>query len=235
MKLVKLGILLLIFVLIGSIWAKPKGESTVVGAVIVEFTGTYPGMKGPVTREMDVRIISHYLNKKGKEKEHTYTTSTDSLGYFKLENVPPGKYLVKAMEVSIGRASRITLSSKYSRGQNMPSSRYWGMMSGSILDNLRNMLADHFTAESQEGVIDLGITYIQIQANEQASGTGMRGISPDGQPPWQRMSVSDRASIIDLFMITFSTYPELNEQPLGETRRVYTRLSPAAYFGLQTE
>ncbi len=235
MKPEKLAILLLILGLCGSLWAKPKGESTVVGAVIVEFTGTYPGMNGPITREMDVRILSFYLNKKGKEKEHTYTVRTDSLGYFKVDHVPTGKYLLKAMEASIGRASRITLASKLGRGQNLPSNRYWGMMNGSIMDNLRNMLSDNFQAEPQQGVIDLGITYIQIQANEQASGTGMRGISPDGQPPWQRMSVSDRASIIDLFMITFSTYPELKDQPLGENKRVYTRVAPTNYFNLKTD
>ncbi len=234
MKAAKFAILFLI-VIPGLLWAKPKGESTLVGAVLLEFTGSYPGMQGPLTGELQVRVVSQYLNKKGKEKEYTYTIRSDSLGYFKIENVPAGQYLLKAMEVNIGRASRITVASKYGRGQQLASSRYWGMMNGSIMDNLRDMLSDHFQAEPQQGVIDLGITYIQIQANEQASGTGMRRLSPDGQPPWQRMSVSDRASIIDLFMLSFANFPELTERPLGEKKHVYTRPAPSAYFNLQVD
>lgn len=220
----------LIVALSATCFAKPKGESTVVGCLIVEVVGSYPKQPGPVFREFDVRIECQYLDDKGKSKNYGYMTKTNADGYFKLDNVPAGQYVLKAVEFTFERTGRLTLASKFGRSDVGSEARYWGMLPGMIMDNAMELQYDKIEAESREGVIDLGITYIQINANEQTTEAGLPLSSPDGKAPWQRISLRERGSVIDMYMVTSSTHAALTETPLGQERRLYTKLSPAAYF-----
>ena len=228
----KVGFLLII-ALTATLVAKPKGDSIVVGCLIVEVIGSYPEQEGPVYREHDIRIDCEYLNKRGKTKQYSYMTKTDENGYFKVEKVPTGEYVLKAVEFTFERTGRITLASKFGRAAFSDDARYWGMMTGMMMDNATDMQKDQIEVESLEGIIDLGITCMRIEANEQATDTGMPYISPDGRPPWQRISVKERGSTIDLNLIGSSTHKELDERALRPDGMIYTKLTPAAYFELE--
>ncbi|MBN1479298.1 hypothetical protein JXA70_03390 [candidate division KSB1 bacterium] len=213
--------------------AKPKGESTVVGCLIVEVIGSYPQQEGPVYNEHDIRIDCEYLNKKGKTKRYSYMTKVDESGYFKLERVPAGEYVLKAVEFTFERTGRFTLASKFGRADNSDDARYWGMMTGMMMDNAVDLQQDQIDVQPGQGLIDLGITYIQLNASEQATETGMPYISPDGRPPWQRITVKERGATVDLYVVSSSTFASLDNRPLGQNGFKYTKPTPAAYFDVQ--
>lgn len=234
-KMKKLNIVCVTSVILMSLFSsqllsKVKGQSTAVGCVIVEIIGSYPKEIGPLEKEFDVRILCQYMTKKNKLKDHFYTIKTNSDGYFKIDNVPEGKYLLKAVETNVGRVARITFGSKFGRWGMSARKRYWGIMNGTMLDNVKNLLSDEFEMEAQKDIIDLGITYFQLQINEGTAGVGLQNISPDGQPPWQRLSINDRGSTLDLFLIYSGNFPELNNQSPGDNEFKYSKISPVAYY-----
>lgn len=229
----KMLMLTVVLFLAVSLDAKPRGESTVVGCLIVEVIGSYIEEPGPVYKKHDIRIDCEYVNKKGKTKQHSYMTKVDDNGYFKLEKVPAGEYVLKAVEFTFERTGRITLASKFGRAGFSGEARYWGMIPGMMMDNASDLQQDQIEVESQQGIINLGISYIQIAANEQATETSMPLMSPDGRPPWQRISVRERGSSIDLYIVTAGTFESIDNRPLGENQRVYTKVSPVEYFGLE--
>jgi hypothetical protein len=216
-----------------SLFAKPKGESTVVGCLIVEVIGSYLREEGAVTHKHDVRIDCEYLNKNGKARQYSFMTKTDEAGYFKLEKVPDGRYVLKAAEFNFARGGRITLASKFGRADLSERTRYWGILTGMMMDNAIALQQDQIEVEPRQGIIDLGITYLQIKADEQATGAGMPQTSPDGRPPWQRITLTKRNSMIDLFIINSSIHPALDNQPLGVNETIYRKRAPVDYFGLQ--
>jgi len=216
-----------------SAFARPKGTSTVVGCLLVEISGSYTKNPGPVQRRQDIRVACKYLDKKGREKEVFFDTRTDTAGYFKIDNVPAGRYVLKAVDFLFERASRITLASKFGRNSFGEKGRYWGMINGMLMDNIKYLLSDHIDSEPASGVIDLGITFIQIRAEYGTNETGMGKSSPDGKPPWLRINMMDRGSIIDIFLLRDDFFPEMNKVKIGESGRVYTKKSPAAWFGLE--
>jgi hypothetical protein len=173
------------------------------------------------------------VNKKGKTKHYSYMTKTDENGYFKLDKVPAGEYVLKAVEFTFERSGRITLASKFGRANFTDDARYWGMMTGMMMDNAKDMQKDQIEVESREGIIDLGITCIQIDAAEHATSTTMPHISPDGRPPWQRITVKERGATIDLNLLSSATYKSLDGRALRPEGALYTKPSPAAYFGLE--
>lgn len=224
----------IIFIIIfsTSLFAKPKGESTVVGCLIVEVAGTYLKEPGPVYNKHDIRIDCEYVNKKGKTKQFSYMTRVDENGYFRLKKVPAGEYVLKAVEFTFERTGRITLASKFGRADYSDQARYWGMLPGMMMDNAVFLQKDQIEVDSREGIIDLGIQYILIEANEQATDSGLPQISPDGRPPWQQITVMDRSSIIGIRIVNSTTFEKLEEKKLGPNNVVYSKVSPTAYFEL---
>ena len=210
--------------------AKPQGESTVVGGFIIEMNGSYPEEEGPILRRQQVRISCQYLNKKGKTKETFFMATSDSLGYFKIENVPAGRYMLKAIECTFGRGGRITLASKFGHSPFGDQQRYWGMMNGMIMDNVGDLLSDQFEGSMQNGIIDLGITFIEIKAVLNPGESSIGRLSPDGKPPWQRISYRDRGQSVDLHMMSWTHFDSFEGAALGTQNRNYTRESPVEYF-----
>ncbi len=223
-------ILLLIFST--SLFAKPKGESTVVGCLVVEVAGSFPKEVGPVYNKHDIRIDCEYVNKRGKTKQYSFMTRVDENGYFQLKKVPAGEYVLKAVEFTFERTGRITLASKFGRADFSDQTRYWGLLSGMMMDNAVHLQQDQIEVESREGVIDLGIQYVLIEANEQATDSALPQISPDGRPPWQQISVMDRSSIIGIRIINSTTFEKMEDNKLGPNDMVYGKVSPTEYFKL---
>lgn len=215
-----------------ALFAKPKGESTVVGCLIVEVIGSYPEQEGPVYNEHTIRVDCEYLNNKGKTKHHSFMSKVDANGYFKLERVPAGEYILKAVEFTFARTGRFTLASKFGRADNSDGARYWGMMTGMMMDNAIDLQQDQIDVEPSDGLIDLGITYIQISAVEQATESSVPYISPDGRPPWQRITIKERGATVDLYVVSSAAFVSLDNRPLGQNGVKYTKASPATYFGL---
>ena len=94
-------------------------------------------------------------------------------------------------------------------------------------------MLDNIDCESGTGVIDLGITFIQIRAELTASESSMGKTSPDGKPPWLRINMMDRGSNVDLFLLRDATFPEMPNIKVSESGHVYNKPAPAAYFGLE--
>lgn len=222
--------LTLIFSFSTNAFSKPKGDCTVVGCLLVEMSGSYLKNPGLVSRAQEIRIVCKYLDKKGREKETFFNAKTDTAGYFKIERAPAGRYVLKAVDFVFERSSRITLASKFGRTSFGDDGRYWGMMNGMLMDNVKHLLYDHIDCESAEGIIDLGITFIQIKAEKSAADAGMGKSSPDGKPPWLRINMMDRSSMVNLFLLHSGTVQEMNNYKVAESGNVYNKPSPTTYY-----
>ena len=56
-------------------WTYPKdpvGESTVVGALLIEINGTYPLTPETIEQELDIAITCEYMDEQGAKKFHRF-------------------------------------------------------------------------------------------------------------------------------------------------------------------
>ncbi len=238
MKICIVCLLALMFIVLsvpGLAQQPPMGSSTVVGGIVVELSGSYPlGNNEFVLNGLPVRIACQYIDNSGKERLYTYETKTDVYGYYILNAVPEGRYILKAVELDLGRGAHITAASEWGRWQKGDQYRYWGLLNGKMYQNQRYLIETHFEVPIQSEVIDLGIRVLIINANEVMGGTSMsRNYSPNGTPPWVRMSLRDGSSIIYLNVLNDKSYADLDGQKIGDTQTPITMAAPAQYFDLK--
>lgn len=226
-------LLFAVFFFSTSLFAKPKGESTVVGCLIVEVAGSYSKEPGPVYNKHDIRIDCEYLHKNGKTKLYSFMTRVDENGYFQLKKVPAGEYVLKAVEFTFERTGRLTLASKFGRADLSDQTRYWGLLAGMMMNNAVHLQKDQIEVENRDGIIDLGIQYILIEANEQATEAALPQTSPDGRPPWSQITMMDRSSLIGVRIVNSTTFEKLEEKKLGPNDIIYNKVSPRDYFDLE--
>lgn len=108
---------LLSAVLLSCSGAKPKGEAliatenptTVVGAVLVENDGI-DDLFESVTANIVVVLVRKF-DRNGKEESKGYRIRTDPNGYFRLENVSAGSSVLKGIELDLGYANRMLITS----------------------------------------------------------------------------------------------------------------------------
>jgi hypothetical protein len=108
---------LLLTVFLACSGAKPKAETTafpenptsVVGAVLVENDGI-DDLFEPVTANITVVLVRKFLLD-GKEQSKGYRIKTDRNGYFRLENVTAGSSVLKGIELDLGYANRMLITS----------------------------------------------------------------------------------------------------------------------------
>ncbi len=211
----------------------PAGTSTVVGGVLVDLYGSFWMYPEPLRSDLPIRVVVEFEAENGKTRMYTYQLRTDSQGYFKIDNAPVGKYILKAIECPIGQSSHITAASEYGRWAKGDVYRYWGLLSGLMYRNERELVETHFEGEPQSGIIDLGITFLAIKIDERLGGTGMRPYSPNSTPPWQRMSLIQGANkVVDLSVKDYQTHENLIEMKLAEKDGRITMPAPRDYFEL---
>lgn len=229
-------ILLLIFLTTCAPYAKepPSGNTTVVGAVLVDVYGSYWMYNEPFRSNLPIRVVVEYEAENGKTKMYTYQLETDSYGYFKIDNAPAGTYILKAIEMHIGQSTHITAASEYGRWAKGEVYRYWGLLSGLMYRNERDLVETHFEVVKASGVIDLGITHLTIKIDERLGGTGMKRYSPNSTAPWQRMSLIQGANkVVDLSVKDFQTHASLVDLKLNEKEMNITMPAPRDYFKLE--
>jgi len=108
---------LLSAILLSCSGARPKGETaaavenptTVVGAVLVENDGIDDLFESKTANIVAVLVGKSVRN--GKEETKGYRLKTDKSGYFRLPGVPAGSYILKGIELDIGYANRMLVTS----------------------------------------------------------------------------------------------------------------------------
>lgn len=91
---------------------KPQeGKSLLVGAVLLENNGLEDVYEVKTARIM-VIIVGKW-EEDGKEMIKGYRVKTDDNGYYMIQNLPPGSYVIKGIEADIGYETRLLLTSRW--------------------------------------------------------------------------------------------------------------------------
>jgi hypothetical protein len=231
----KIILTFLMFATFLSLSAKepPVGTSTVIGGVLVDLYGSYWIYDEPLRGNLPIRVAVEY-EKNGKTEMYVYQFETDAEGYFKIEHAPDGKYILKAIEMHIGQSTHITAASEYGRWAKGELYRYWGLLSGMMYRNEKDLVETFFEGETKSGIIDLGITHLTIKIDERMGGSGMKKYSPNSTAPWQRMSLIQGVNkVVDLSVKDFQTESNLLEMPMQEKENPVTMRAPRDYFNLE--
>ncbi len=91
---------------------KPEpGKSLLVGAVLVENDGLEDVYEAK-TANITLVIVGKSIQN-GKEVVKGYRVKTDPDGYYMIQNVPPGSYVIKGFEVDLGYETHLIISSRW--------------------------------------------------------------------------------------------------------------------------
>ena len=145
-------------ILLSCSGSKPKGEmpkvienpTVVVGAVLVENDGIDDRFES-ITANITVILVRKFLLD-GKEESKGYRIRTDQNGYFRLENVPAGSSVLKGIELDLGYANRMLITSVWEGESQIYTT------GGRMIDfNVRV-----WPPSSPGPVTDMGIQYFRI-------------------------------------------------------------------------
>jgi hypothetical protein len=217
-------------------WAQSAltGECTIVGGVLVDLFGSYWIYREPQRGDLPVRIAVEYIIEEEKPKMYSYKLVTDENGYFKIENAPAGKYVLKAIELNVGQGTHITAASKYGQWAKGEQYRYWGLISGMMYHNERYLIETIFENKAESGVIDMGITHLSIKIDERLGGSAFTNYSPNGMPPWIRMSlIQGSDKLADFTMVDYTTRTKIADLKMQEKDVTISMISASDYFGLR--
>jgi hypothetical protein len=157
--------MLLSAVLISCSGPQPKGETpvipenptSVVGAVLVENDGIDDRFES-ITANITVVLVRKFLLD-GKEESKGYRIKTDPNGYFRLENVPAGSSVLKGIELDLGYANRMLITSIWEGDSQMYTT------GGRMIDfNVRV-----WPPTDPGPVADMGIRYFRIDRSGRIS------------------------------------------------------------------
>ncbi len=130
---------------------EPQPEmSAVVGAVIIENAG-YDDYYRPIRRGIQVVVVGKSMQD-GKEVREGYRVFTDENGYFMLQNVPPGAYIVKGVEFTIGVGQTMRVAAEWEAGRQI----------FRITDRELNYIVREWPLEQESKVINTSIHYFLI-------------------------------------------------------------------------
>ncbi len=130
---------------------KPEpGKSLVVGAILVENDGIDDLYQSKTSNIVVVLVGKSLLN--GEEEIQGYRTKTDKNGYFLLQNVPPGSYILKGIEADVSYTNHYLISSRWE------GNRQHYIYENKMIDyNVRN-----WPEGNDSRVINLGINYFKL-------------------------------------------------------------------------
>jgi len=127
-----------------------EGKSLLVGAVLVENDGI-DELFQLKTSNIVVIIVSKYTEN-GKEQTEGYRIKTDKNGYFMIQNVHPGAYVLKGIEVDVGYTNRVFVTSMW-KGDMQHYLRGSG-----IIDYIVRV----WPPENPDRIINMNINYFMI-------------------------------------------------------------------------
>lgn len=126
------------------------GMSAVVGAVLIENMGLDDYYR-PIKRYINVVIVGR-STVNGEEKTQGYRIYTDENGYFMLQNVPPGSYVVKGCEFTIGISTTMRITAEWEANRRVDR----------ISDQELNYIVRSWPTESDAKVINKDIHYYLV-------------------------------------------------------------------------
>ncbi len=88
-----------------------EGKSIIIGAVCVENVGIEDVYEAK-TSDITVVIVGKFIEE-GKEQIRGFRVKTDKNGYFALQNVSPGSYVLKGIEVDLAFSTHLLLGSRW--------------------------------------------------------------------------------------------------------------------------
>ena len=130
---------------------KPEaGKSIVVGAILVENDGI-DDLYQSKTSNITVVVVGKSVED-GQETIQGYRVKTDKNGYFAIQNIPPGAYILKGIEVDIGFTNRYLITSRWE------GNRQFYVYENQMIDYNVRVWPEMLSSK----VIDLGINYFKL-------------------------------------------------------------------------
>jgi hypothetical protein len=127
-----------------------ENPTVVVGAVLVENDGIDDRFES-ITANITVVLVRKFLRDR-KEESKGYRIKTDPNGYYRLENVPAGSCVLKGIELDLGYANRMLITSIWEGDSQMYTT------GGRMIDfNVRV-----WPPPDSGPVTDMGIQYFRI-------------------------------------------------------------------------
>lgn len=141
------------------------GKSLLVGAILVENIGLEDVYESKTAKITAVIIGKSAEN--GSEVTQAYRVKTNADGYYMIQNVPPGAYVLKGIEVDLGYETRMIISSRWAgnRQQYYPVSL--------MIDNT----VRSWPPASDQRVIDMRIRYFRIDAAKRIAYDDLQSLS----------------------------------------------------------
>jgi len=122
----------------------------VAGAILVENLGLEEVYESR-TAKITVVVVGRWIEN-GVEKVEGYRCRTDDMGYFMLQNVPRGVYVIKGIEVDLGFSIHMLLSSRWEGNTQIFEP------AGNMIDYIVRVWPE----KTPQRVIDLGIQYFRF-------------------------------------------------------------------------
>jgi hypothetical protein len=129
-----------------------EGKSLLVGAILLENNGVEDVYEAK-TAKITVILVGKSISNE-KEKTEGYRVKTDENGYFMLQNVAPGAYVLKGIEADIGYETRLMLTSRWEGNEVI----YYPV------DTYIDYTVRVWPESRDDQIIDLGIHYFSIDA-----------------------------------------------------------------------
>jgi len=126
------------------------GKSIVVGAVLVENIGI-DDLYESKSENINVIVVGK-STEEGETEIKGYRVKTDKNGYFAIQNVEPGAYVLKGIEVDIGYANRRLITSRWEGERQVFINE----------DVMVDFNVRQWPEELDEKVIDMGIHYFKL-------------------------------------------------------------------------
>lgn len=135
------------------------GMSAVVGAILIENMGMDDYYR-PIKRAINVVVVGK-STVNGEEKTQGYRVYTDENGYFMLQNVPPGSYVVKGCEFTIGISTTMRVTAEWEANRKV----------FRITDQELNYIVRSWPPESDAKVINTDIHYFLVDRTPRIVGS----------------------------------------------------------------
>jgi len=126
------------------------GKSLIVGAVLAENNGIDELYRSK-TSKITAVVVGKFV-KDGKEITKGYRVKTDKNGYFMIQNVMPGSYVLKGIEVDVGYTNRAFITSRWEGDRQ----HYYN--SGEVI----NYIVRVWPPEQKGKIINLNINYFML-------------------------------------------------------------------------
>ena len=131
---------------------KPQeGKCLIVGAVLAENLGIEERYES-ILENIHVVLVGKFIEN-GEEIEEGYRVKTDENGYFALQNVPAGSYVLKGFEIDVGFSTRLFVTSRWDGNTQIYYPGY-----SNVIDYTVRVWPEPHT----ERIIDMEINYFML-------------------------------------------------------------------------